>query len=315
MFKVLFLGTGVSTAVPNLYHVVIKGNEQCAVCQDAWRNPHSKNRRNNVSIAVLVQDHENNIERCIVVDVGKTMREAMMRHFPENNIRRVDAILLTHGHADALFGLDDVRDLQECTSVIVQKDGVDIVGAKVLSGPLPIYLHQETMNTVKQAFGYLTNAPEYLDEENFILERRIALLDFKIIEPRSDFECYGLKIRSFPVYHGGTYISLGFSFGEEGEFVYISDVKIIPEETMIYLKSIPKIKTLVLDCLSDSGIFSHFSLGEALATADMLQPDNLYLTGMGCGFGLHDDRQEKLSTLRPNTNLAFDGLYLDGYKL
>jgi phosphoribosyl 1,2-cyclic phosphodiesterase len=315
MFKVLFLGTGVSTAVPNLYHVVIKGNDQCAVCLDAWRNPHSKNRRNNVSIAVLVNDSETGIERCIVVDVGKTMREAMMRHFPVNNIRRVDSILLTHGHADALFGLDDVRDLQECTSVVVQKDGQDVVGAKVLSGPLSIYLHQETMNTVKQAFGYLTNAPEYLDEENFILERRIALLNFKVIEPRSDFLCHGLQVRSFPVYHGGTYISLGFSFGKEGEFIYISDVKIIPEDTMNYLKSIPKIKTLVLDCLSDTGIFSHFSLEEALATADILKPENLYLTGMGCGFGLHEDRQVKLSMQRPNTYLAYDGLMLDGYSL
>lgn len=54
---------------------------------------------------------------------------------------------------------------------------------------------------------------------------------------------------SFPVLHGGSYISLGFSIGKEGEFVYISDVKAIPPETMAYLKSLPKINTLVLDSL------------------------------------------------------------------
>lgn len=55
--------------------------------------------------------------------------------------------------------------------------------------------------------------------------------------------------RSFPVLHGGDYISLGFSIGKEGEFVYISDVKAIPPDTWAYLKGLSRIKTLVLDSL------------------------------------------------------------------
>jgi len=73
-----------------------------------------------------------------------------------------------------------------------------------------------------------------------------------------------VPIRCFPVLHGGDYISLGFSIGRPGEFVYISDVKAIPPETWAYLKSLPRIKTLVLDSLKwDTDNFGHASLKEA----------------------------------------------------
>lgn len=58
--------------------------------------------------------------------------------------------------------------------------------------------------------------------------------------------------------HGGDYISLGFSIGRAGEFVYISDVKAIPPDTMAYLKSLPRIKTLVLDSLKWGAYFCLF---------------------------------------------------------
>lgn len=282
--------------------------------------PNSKNRRCNVSIAVSFEEEVEGktIDRCIVVDVGKTMRETFLRLLPMFGIRQIDSILLTHGHADAILGLDDVRDLQTCSQVTVV-DPTDStktsIGFKVDSGPLHIYLHQETMDTVKKTFEYLTITPKYLDEANFVLERRVALLDFNVIDPNSTFYCHGLRVRSFPVYHGGEYVSLGFSFGLEGEFVYISDVKIIPDDTLTFLKSIPKIKVLVLDCLSNNGIFSHFGLSEALECADKLNPDVLYLTGMGCGFGLHDEREASIQKLRENTYLAYDSLMLDGFRM
>jgi hypothetical protein len=96
-----------------------------------------------------------------------------------------------------------------------------------------------------------------------------------------------VQVRSFPVYHGGTYISLGFCFGADfNEFVYISDVKLFPvgycagsrvrrfmfhhahdmssqqEESWQFLVSMPRIKCLVLDCLNISGINSHLGLHE-----------------------------------------------------
>ena len=68
--------------------------------------------------------------------------------------------------------------------------------------------------------------------------------------------------------------------GKAGELVYISDVKIVPPDTMAYLKSITKIKVLVLDALNlDTGVWSHMGLTEALQFARELQPDTVYFIG------------------------------------
>ena len=216
------------------------------------------------------------------------------------------------------MGLDDIRDLQLCKRVEIDdidNEGKKIIGFQVKSGPMQIYLHNETMKVLSKVFSYLVEPPLYINEELNILERRIALLSFNVIEPTEYIDINGLSIRSFPVYHGGTYISLGFSFGSEGEFVYISDVKIIPNETLLYLKSIKKIKILVLDCLDINGIYSHIGLNEALEIAEFLNPDVLYLTGMACGIGFHDDFNEKLVNLRTNTYLAYDGMVIDDLML
>lgn len=276
-FNVLFLGTGVSTAIPNIQHVLNnslcnpctnsnensdsvtnsdsndaddsnsndKSSSVCKVCIDAMNNPLSKNRRNNVSIAITF-DVPNNTDtntansmansvpnnavtnttkKCILIDVGKTMRDACITKLPAVGVSKVDGIVLTHGHADAVFGLDDVRDLQQAEKFeVIDSNGTDStasigttgansitksIGFKIKSGPLPIYLNQETMAVVQNCFGYLTGKPDFLDEKNLVLKRRVALLDFQLIESNSSFFISGLPIKAFPVYHGGTYVSLG----------------------------------------------------------------------------------------------------------
>lgn len=312
-FSVAFLGTGVSTAVPNLQHVINPGSAPCRVCHDALLVG-SKNKRNNVSVGILFCD-ESGKQKCVVIDVGKTMRDGCMQLFPRLGVSEVAGIILTHGHADAMFGLDDVRDLQISKPTAVLKDGAESIGFKVMSGALPVYLNEATYSTVKQAFGYLTEKPVFLDEVNKVLERRVALLDFRVIDSNSTFNVSGLPVRAFPVYHGGSYVSLGFSIGKESEFVYISDVKIIPEETMRYLRSIPKIKVFVIDVLDHGGIFAHMGLKEALAVVEILQPEVTYFVGMSCSIGLHEEMEAKLADIAPNTHFAYDGLVLDDFDL
>jgi len=113
-----------------------------------------------------------------------------------------------------MLGLDDLRDIQLCEKVDVpMEDGSLAVGFKILSEPLQVFLNQETKMVADNCFGYLTMKPEFLDEPNLILKRRVALLDFKMIENTAELNLHGLPVRSFPVYHGGDYISLGFSIG------------------------------------------------------------------------------------------------------
>lgn len=50
--------------------------------------------------------------RCVLIDCGKTFREVILNLFPKHGLKEVSALLLTHGHADAILGMDDLRDLQ-----------------------------------------------------------------------------------------------------------------------------------------------------------------------------------------------------------
>lgn len=59
-------------------------------------------------------------------------------------------------------------------------------------------------------FSYLTHAPEFLDKENKILQRRVAYLDFRVVDSNESINVYDLPIRCFPVYHGGMFCILFF---------------------------------------------------------------------------------------------------------
>lgn len=314
-FKVVIIGSGCSTGVPYMRHVFDYGKfETCFVCEKAFNETNCKDCRNNVSIAIIYE--WNNEKKCILVDAGKTMREACMRILPKHDIHEVNGIFITHGHADAMMGLDDVRDLQRAEQVTVEdphNPGTMTSGFRILSGSLPIYLTEETMETVKGAFSYLTNEPRYLNEELNVLERRVAYLKFHVIKDTEEVSVAGMQVKCFPVWHGGTYVSLGFSIGKEGEFVYISDVKIIPEETWTYLKNIPKIKMLVIDALDHDGTWSHVSLQEAVDMIHILQPEQVYFTGIYCGMGLHEDIEQEVQNMNTTWHVAYDGLVLDGF--
>ena len=210
MFEVIFLGSGVSTAIPCITCILQRHEFKCPVCEDAFFTINSKNKRNNVSIAIKFVDQSNE-NRCVLIDAGKTMRDSILKQFPRFNLTKVDAMFLTHGHADAILGLDDVRDLQSSEMVTICDDNTEnipVTGFKVTSGPLPIYLHNETMQTINSTFDYLTCEPTFLNRDQNVLERRVALLDFIVIHPISQLDVFGLKIKTFPVFHGGTYVSL-----------------------------------------------------------------------------------------------------------
>lgn len=315
-FNVIFLGSGVSTAIPTIRHVLdmnMEGQYQCPVCHHALSSPNSKNRRNNVSIAVVFEGPDGS-RKCVMVDAGKTMRHACLDQLPQFGVSSVNALLLTHGHADAVLGLDDIRDLQISERVEVEdpaNPGEVVHGFRVISGPLPIFMTQETMNTLSGVFPYLLSPPRFLDEANNVIERRIACIKPHVIEERCDLNIEGLPVHCFPVFHGGDYVSLGFNFGSPGQFVYISDVKIIPPESMEYLRSLPRIKTFVIDCLDHEGIWSHMGLREAISVSKELNPEVVYFTGMCCSFGLHDDLEALLLSMGlQNYSLAYDGLCL-----
>ena len=104
--NLIFLGTGSSDGIPRV-SCLTNPNKICKVCESA-KNPDSKNRRRNTSIAILTdRKHE---PKNIIIDAGKTFWESAIKFFPKHNIRQIDEIVITHAHADAVGGFDYFRD-------------------------------------------------------------------------------------------------------------------------------------------------------------------------------------------------------------
>ena len=308
-FDVTFVGTGVSTGIPVLSHVLRGG---CSVCSDAHRNPGSRNRRNNVSILLRHSDEKTGAERNILVDVGKTMRPALMNTCPAVGVHTIDAIFLTHGHADAILGLDDVRDLQDIEEVY---DGDKMIGYRPIRGGLQVISNEKTIKTTKKCFPYLAKRPECVPGRPGVALRRTASIDWKVVSDDATLNMWGLRTQLFPVFHGGRYVSLAFEFGRKGEFVYISDVSSLPEKSMSRLRSIkPAIQTLVVDCLQVTSHTTHFGFDEMLDFVRTLAPKVTYITGISCWLGEHHAVQSKLDQVHRAEGLdirvAWDGLVL-----
>ena len=326
-FDVCILGSGVSTGVPMMNHVFAgecpkaetrRKSDGKSVCLEAYENPRSKNARGNVSILVRYTPDGSDKTATIMVDAGKTMRPACLKSFPIIGAQSIDALLLTHDHADAVFGLDDLRDLQKQEEVLEEGTG-KLIGYRVLGtgGALRILSNKQTLRTARRAFPYLAAPADFVSPG--ILRRRIACFSWEEI-PSDDaaLNVGGLGVRCFPVLHGGTYVALGFSFGaaEDGRrpFVYISDVKAVPTSTLEWLQQAP-IDILCVDLLRRDDHTTHFSFDEAVAFVRQIQPAKALFVGMAsCEVGDHDDVNAELAQIGAadglDMQLAYDGLLL-----
>lgn len=88
--------------------------------------------------------HSDGRVRNVLVDCGKTFYEAALAWCPKYKMRRIDGVLLTHGHADAIMGLDDLRNWT-------------IGGDNAVQSVVHVYLDQATMDVVSRAFPYLVD--------------------------------------------------------------------------------------------------------------------------------------------------------------
>ena len=120
-----------------------------------------------------------------MIDAGKTMRETCLRLFPQHRVQSVDALLLTHGHADAIFGLDDMRDLQDPRA----------------ADATPVFLSAATYADVRARFAYLVpGAGSSMDAERAAhgKGRTVSRLDWTVIEP-GPFSLHGVTFHAIPV--------------------------------------------------------------------------------------------------------------------
>lgn len=138
--------------------------------RDGW-----KNRRGNPAV-VLRKKREDGEWRNVVVDVGKTFREQSCKLFPRWGVKRIDAVILTHGHADAYNGLDDLREW-------CGRQG----------GSIPIYCSKVTFETVSQSYPYLVDKSKASGGGDLPSLKFIVLESDEVV-----FEVEGIKVACLP---------------------------------------------------------------------------------------------------------------------
>ena len=258
------LGTGTSHGVPMI-------GCDCRTC----RSTDPRDTRSRPSILIECRDaapsepSASNAVRHILVDTSTDLRaQALAR-----NIRRVDAILYTHSHADHIFGLDEVRRFN-----VLQKSAV------------PAYADARTIADLRRTFAYVfsTGTPQGGGIPSLMLSTLIGPF------------CLGsLEILPVPLMHG-TLPILGFRIGS---FAYLTDCSAIPDASWPLLTGV---RTLVLDALRDRPHPTHFSVSEAVEAAQRIGTERTYFTHI-----CHDlPHAETCARLPPGIELAYDGQVL-----
>lgn len=208
----------------------------------------------------------------ILIDTSTDLRTQALTF----KIPRVDAVLMTHAHADHIMGLDDVRGYN-----FVKK------------GPIPIFGTGETFDEIKRVFRYIFSGEEY---EGGLLPR-ITLTEIK---PGAPFEAAGIEVIPFLLYHGKMKV-LGFRIGS---FAYATDCKIIPEESRALLEGVT---VMVLDGLRYEQHNTHFTIDEAIEASKSLGVEKVFLTHMTHSISYRRDGAK----LPKGVEFAYDGLEIE----
>jgi len=206
----------------------------------------------------------------VVIDAGPDFRQQMLRA----RVRHLDAVLFTHTHADHLFGLDDIR-------IYCFRGGKRI----------PVYGERAALDRIFHTFDYAFAHPR---EGGGVPQ--LELCEITVPVP---FWLFGRLVKPLRVWHGSTPV-VAYRIGN---FAHATDCNDIPPATMAQLQGLD---VLVLDALRPRPHSTHFSIAEAVAIAEKLQPKRTYFVHM-----THDvDHHTVNAQLPAGMELAYDGLVL-----
>jgi phosphoribosyl 1,2-cyclic phosphate phosphodiesterase len=249
--QVTFLGSGTSHGVPMI-------GCTCDVC----RSTDLRDRRLRPSIYVDVDGGPS-----VLVDTSTDLRQQALAF----DITRVDAILMTHSHADHVMGMDEVRRFNVLNH-----------------GAIPVHASAATGRELRRIFKYVFEPPS---------QKGGGIPQVVLHDIEGPFRVGALTVQPVPLLHGSLPI-LGFRFGS---FAYLTDASTIPDAAWPMLEGLD---VLVLNALRHRPHPTHFSLSEAAAVVERLQPRRAFFTHI-----CHDLKHEVTNRSLPEgMALAFDGL-------
>ncbi|WP_114946287.1 MBL fold metallo-hydrolase [Microvirga calopogonii] len=261
--KITILGCGSSAGVPRV-----------GVGWGACDPSNPKNRRRRCSILVEKTGLDG-AKTTLLVDTGPDLREQLL----SADVRHLDAVLVTHEHADHIHGIDDLRPL-----ALVQRQRI------------PVYADRMTSELLQMRFGYCFDTPAGSSYP--------PILRMRHLQPGTMTSISGaggnIEALPFRMIHGDI-DAMGFRFGK---IAYAPDVSRMPEESLPVLEGLD---VLILDALRYTPHPTHFSVSEALELIDRVKPKRAILTNLHTDLDYEALRGKLPGHIEP----AYDGLQIE----
>ena len=231
-----------------------------------------KNRRRRCSL--LAERTNDNGTTRIVIDTSPDLREQLI----DAEVDHIDAVFLTHEHADQTHGIDDLRSV-----VLHQRKRI------------PVYLNQSTAKDIMARFSYCFVAPPGSDYPPILTEHSIESGESRSIEGKGG----PVTLSAFIVEHGNI-PALGYRIGDAA---YTPDVNDIPAESWRHLENL---ELWIIDGLRYAGHPSHFSVNDALSWIERFKPKRAVITNMHSDLDYEVMRKSLPAGVIP----AYDGMRL-----
>ena len=251
IMKLTFLGTGTSTGVPSI-------GCECETCTSD--DPRDKRLR----VSVLIE----HADQSILVDTSSDFRQQALRY----GLKRLDAVLITHCHADHIFGLDDIRPLN------------------FRFGALGLYANERAWVDIRRIFKYIFEPSHFGGGLPQVIPH--------IVVSGAPF-CIGgdLEITPIEVIHGRLPV-MAYPLNDFANATDLSEI------TPASIDALQGLDVLALDCLRFAKHPTHLWVDKALEYVEKLKPRRTFLTHIA-----HDVMHERDSAKLPEgVQWAYDGL-------
>ena len=255
--KVTILGSGASSGVPSI--------------EGGWGDCDPNNPKNRRTRPSLLIEHAG---KNLLIDTAPDFREQMLR----TGVRHLDGIILTHGHADHLHGIDDVRSIN-----------------RAMNAAIDLWADEETLQAVSERFAYVV-APLRDGVTHYYKPTLVPHL----FGPGEPFTAGGIDILAFEQDHGFS-TTHGLRFGP---LAYTTDLVSMPDASVAALEGVD---TWVVGVFAWHPHPTHLHVDAALELRERIKPRRTVITHMSPKI----DYEKLMAYLPEGVEAAYDGIVLD----